>query len=531
MAEVQPQVTEESPKKKKKLCGIFKKKDPNIPIVTYRIKLNPSAVQKQKLLRTMEEFNKGCNFMSEIVFAEWTRRKRDFEDIKEAKAQAKKDKVKYVPDGKEVTPSPFSFQRMKTIAYYPVYHETGLHSQLVSEMVAKVLYSYKIDKKTQREYSPHGAIGYNRCDLTIEHNEEIGDHIKLATAFGPEKIPIILNNYNGYDLKRRRGGVKISYTNGKFFLLVPIEKDKPTRVKAVDWKGDWLGIDMGVVNITADNFGESYSGGHINGIRSRHAKTRARLQAKGTRSAKRLMKARRYKESRFRNNQNHIIAKAIVKKAKENDCAIALEDLTGIRQTTVVRKKQRRQHNSWSFFDLRLKIEYKAALANVVVGYVDPRYTSQTCSECGHISKKNRKSQSEFACQDCGFMCNADLNAALNIQNRARKGLLIDPDVEKKKRDATDKKEMKAKAEEKEREEEEKEQRMADRKAGIKPKPKRKKARTRPVRRRKKRKNKTPDRKRGFSKNNKKRKKVATGRTLTSKSDLAKSPLAAKGGR
>lgn len=50
---------------------------------------------------------------------------------------------------------------------------------------------------------------------------------------------------------------------------------------------------------------------------------------------------------------------------------------------------------------------------------VDPRYTSQTCSDCGVVDSKSRKSQSRFICTSCGHADNADRNAAINILNRA----------------------------------------------------------------------------------------------------------------
>jgi Putative transposase DNA-binding domain len=43
--------------------------------------------------------------------------------------------------------------------------------------------------------------------------------------------------------------------------------------------------------------------------------------------------------------------------------------------------------------------------------YVNPAYTSQTWSHCGHSEKANRKSQAEFLCVACGFTAHADLNA------------------------------------------------------------------------------------------------------------------------
>ncbi len=46
---------------------------------------------------------------------------------------------------------------------------------------------------------------------------------------------------------------------------------------------------------------------------------------------------------------------------------------------------------------------------------VNPAYTSQTCSNCGYVDKRNRKSQEEFECLMCGKKINADINASRNI--------------------------------------------------------------------------------------------------------------------
>ncbi len=57
----------------------------------------------------------------------------------------------------------------------------------------------------------------------------------------------------------------------------------------------------------------------------------------------------------------------------------------------------------------------KAEDAGRVVIAVDPRHTSQTCSECGHVAAANRVSQAEFRCRACGHEQHADINAARNI--------------------------------------------------------------------------------------------------------------------
>src|SRR5829696_7820788 len=116
----------------------------------------------------------------------------------------------------------------------------------------------------------------------------------------------------------------------------------------------------------------------------RYAKLRAKLQKKGTKSAKRRLKKRRKRESRFVNDVNHCLSKQLVKKAKRTERRIALENLTNIRQRVRATKSQRLLLHSWAFADLQHKIRYKAKRVGVPVVLVNPAYTSQMCSACGH---------------------------------------------------------------------------------------------------------------------------------------------------
>ncbi|GAB4000068.1 RNA-guided endonuclease TnpB family protein [Glycomyces albus] len=61
---------------------------------------------------------------------------------------------------------------------------------------------------------------------------------------------------------------------------------------------------------------------------------------------------------------------------------------------------------------LRFRTEQKAPGR---VEDVPAPYTSLRCSACGWIEKDSRKSQAEFSCVHCGFTCNADVNAAMNV--------------------------------------------------------------------------------------------------------------------
>ncbi len=58
----------------------------------------------------------------------------------------------------------------------------------------------------------------------------------------------------------------------------------------------------------------------------------------------------------------------------------------------------------------------------MVVVWVDPAYTSQACSACGHVDRDNRVDQARFCCRSCGFAEHADWNAARNIALRGAAG-------------------------------------------------------------------------------------------------------------
>ena len=68
--------------------------------------------------------------------------------------------------------------------------------------------------------------------------------------------------------------------------------------------------------------------------------------------------------------------------------------------------------SSWA--RLITMISYKAEDAGRRVVKVNPRYTSQRCSHCGHVAAENRDKE-KFACLCCGHREHADINAARNI--------------------------------------------------------------------------------------------------------------------
>jgi len=68
-----------------------------------------------------------------------------------------------------------------------------------------------------------------------------------------------------------------------------------------------------------------------------------------------------------------------------------------------------------AFGEIRRQLEYKCRWYGSELVAVNPAYTSQRCSGCGHTEAGNRRSQAVFCCLACGHAENADQNAAKNI--------------------------------------------------------------------------------------------------------------------
>ncbi len=75
------------------------------------------------------------------------------------------------------------------------------------------------------------------------------------------------------------------------------------------------------------------------------------------------------------------------------------------------------------WFELRRQLNYKLFWMGGMLAEVNPRNTSQQCSDCGHVEKENRISQEVFRCKACGYEEHADINAAKNIKTVGQTGM------------------------------------------------------------------------------------------------------------
>ena len=197
---------------------------------------------------------------------------------------------------------------------------------------------------------------------------------------------------------------------GNFWLYLQFKKE--IREVEIPPNPRVLGIDVGVYNLLALSDGTLIKAKEFKRIKRRYQYLRQKLQAKGTRSAKRLLKHLSGKESRFSYNFCHALAKTIANLPYD---VFVLEDLSALRKSKSYSKKANRMVNSYMPYGMFCSLlSYKAEELSKRVVKVNPAYTSVTCSICG--SRNTHRCGAKFKCNNCGYQCHADINAAQNIK-------------------------------------------------------------------------------------------------------------------
>lgn len=368
------------------------------------VKLAPTPGQYEALKATLELCNAGANMVAQLAQTVTDRR-------------------------------PFALQKQ----VYAHLKESGLSAQPAIRVIKKVAdaYATRHSNLTSGNYGSPGSKRYVKTvGKAIVFRQDAGqpfDDRCLSWRIDQSTVSIwtVTGRLRGVGfvcapwqlklLTARKGESDLIFRDGQFYLHATVDSVTPPPLIPADDPTGWLGVDLGVVNLavtTADDptdLDARWSGGAVTARRKKYRTLRIALQRVGTKSAKRKLKTRRRKESRYATDVNHQISKTVVAQAQRAGQGIAIEDLSGIRDRVRLARSVRQQLHSWAFAQLRDQITYKAQAAGLPVQVVNPRNTSKTCHRCGYCNRANRPSQALFRCGCCGWSGNADHNAALNI--------------------------------------------------------------------------------------------------------------------
>jgi IS605 OrfB family transposase len=356
--------------------------------ITMQLQLLPDTNQADALRVTVERFNKAATWLAGIAFQQQCANKVE----------------------------------LQKLTYYDLRTRFDLPADTAIRCIAQVVEAYKRDKSVQPTFRSHAAVPFSM-------GKNIGfkgpDRVSISTLTGRVVVPFLMGKYQAERFGFAHGQADLVLRrDGKWFLLVTVDLPDGTPLPI----SDFIGVDLGVVNLATTSDAETYTGDEVEACRTRYQRRRQRLQraahlqqqqGKRPKNIRRALKRSARREAAFRRDVNHVISKQLVASATDTLRGLALENLEGIRERTPFRQAQRAKISGWAFAQLRTFIEYKAQLAGIPVVFVDPRHTSQQCSACHHIQRSNRRRQALFSCRSCGYTAHADFNAALNIRFRA----------------------------------------------------------------------------------------------------------------
>jgi IS605 OrfB family transposase len=323
------------------------------------------------------------------------------------------------------------------LTYNVARERLGLSAQITASAIRQVASQYAALRR--HKITPKRPVFFRLNAVVLQGGERgrdvsftetglsvstIDGRVKSIPFRGEPKLGEYLADWN-------LGDARLYIRKSKVYLSVSFKRDVPDIEKPNDAV---IGVDRGINYLAVVTDGKRqrfFAGGHTKHIRERYDQTRAQLQRKKaqtpTRSIRRALKRLSGRKARFMRNVNHQVSKQIVEFARETgNPTIAVEALDGIRDRSKrMRKAQRRQINSWAFYQLQEFLGYKAETHGFEVLETDPRNTSKGCSQCGYLDAGNRHGHN-FSCKACGFTLHADLNGSRNIRLR---GLLVRQDL------------------------------------------------------------------------------------------------------
>ena len=397
--------------------GTTKTAEPAKPTITKTVKfhINASKEQGNDFCALTSAYAEACEYVSGYVF--------DHEFILNANT-------------------------LQGFLYQTVRERYGLKSQMAVSVLKTVVSKYKTvetqlaskpykyiateDGKDVTKYIPRTLewlqepIHFKRPQADLVHGRDYsfvdnGTALSLNTLGKRTRVAFdVPECFKGYfDGTWKFGTGKLVKLLGEWYFHIPATKEideaaaKPSHI---------VGLDRGLrflVTAYDDTCKTTFfKGSDIMRKRQAFADTRAELQAKGTRSAKRALKRISGRENRWMSDVNHQISKTLVQSYGKGTLFV-LEDLAGVsfaEENLSRSRKGRRELRSWPFYQFDQFLKYKALEAGSSVINVPAAYTSQRCPLCGRIHKENRDhKQHEYLCDGCGYRSNDDRIGAMNL--------------------------------------------------------------------------------------------------------------------
>jgi putative transposase len=199
-----------------------------------------------------------------------------------------------------------------------------------------------------------------------------------------------------------------------WFLVVQVDVEHPERTRVAD---GLVGVDLGIKTTATLSTGEQIQGPKA--LRKAQEKLRRKdrqfsRKTKGSQNSKKaqILLARLHRKVAW--TRNDFLHKLTSRLCRENQ-TVVIEDLNVKGMVKSHKLAKTIYDEGWG--ELRRQLEYKAPLHGGRVVVADRWFpSSKRCSQCGHVVEKLGLNVRTLCCPACGFICDRDHNAALNLK-------------------------------------------------------------------------------------------------------------------
>jgi putative transposase len=354
---------------------------------TFRFRLYPTPAQQRKMVQTLRK----CRGLYNTLLAE----RRD------AYTQTGKSPSLYAQQGR--------FPELKELN--PALRE--VHSQVLQNVAVRIDLAFKaFFRRVKAGEKPgfprfRGAKGYDSFTYPQSGFRIDKDRV-LLSKIGHVKAVI----HRPLEGTIKTATVRKSSATGKWYVCFSCEIMEASEPLPESMES--VGVDVGLRDIIATSDGEGVPAPRFLRKEEKElARTQRRLSEapKGSRERRERRKIVAKVHERIKNKRTNF-AHQQSRRLVNRYGFIAVEELSVNRMTKNHCLAKSIMDAAWT--DLTGKLTYKAEWAGRTVVRVNPAYTTQDCSSCGH-RQLMPLSKRVYDCPNCGLCVDRDTNVAKNI--------------------------------------------------------------------------------------------------------------------
>lgn len=372
---------------------------------TVRLKLQSSARKRARVQQGIDAYQQVCAFMADRLptYPEHAWHQQNTQLYRQSKRGLPDDDVRY---------------------------KTTLAQMAMNDVVSSFnswASNGKPGERPRGEFGNAQYLGLRGDDAEVTDNDESGYGFKGSfIAYDPVWFRIDAGDFQREFLERvcdpedpaSTGSAELHLDGETLYahqtVKWPVERVPPADAPTV------VGVDLNddplAVAAAWDRESEAVSGVEfVSGSEYRHHRERAKRrkdQAMRDGNLKAIKDSRR-DYWRYTDHITNVASRRVVDFAADHaPSCIHLEELTHLREHVDD------PIHDWPYAEIQEKIAAKATEEGIGVRFIDPRNTSLTCRECGRTTPANRDDR-DFECVQCGYEVHADVNAAINIAQRA----------------------------------------------------------------------------------------------------------------